>query len=180
MRPVAPGTLLARYLHALDSTAGGSIQPPPSVLRVLASKACRRAVMFGTSLSLDDRRAHAAPQTTHTACSTASAAPATRLQPQASRAARSLAAQPTHPARALAVRPPLPVRPWPTDAGAPRAPRRVADACRELKSKRHLGQPSNIPYKYVASRLAVKPYTVRVVMSRTRAFPIPWSLFHDT
>ena len=159
MRPVAPGTLLARYLHALDSTAGGSIQPPPSVLRVLASKACRRAVMFGTSLSLDDRRAHAAPQTTHTACSTASAAPAT-LATQASRAARSLAAQPTHPARALAVRPPLPVRPWPTDAGAPRAPRRVADAFRELKSKRPFGQPCILHALSMRTRVPSTVYSV--------------------
>ena len=41
---------LLEYCTALESTGGGSTLPPPAVLRVLASKACRRAVMFGDLL----------------------------------------------------------------------------------------------------------------------------------
>ena len=41
---------LFEYAQALDATAGRSIMPPPAVLRVLASKACRRAIMFGDTL----------------------------------------------------------------------------------------------------------------------------------
>ena len=67
--------LPVRYLHALDQTAGGSTQPPPSVLRVLASKACRRAVMFGTSLGLDDRRVRAAARCARCVRNTRSALP---------------------------------------------------------------------------------------------------------
>ena len=43
---------MVEYAEALHATSGGSTLPPPSVLRVIASKACRRAVMFGDSLSL--------------------------------------------------------------------------------------------------------------------------------
>ena len=46
------GPALLEFLHSLHETDGGSLQPPPSVRRVLASKACRRSVMFGTPLSL--------------------------------------------------------------------------------------------------------------------------------
>ena len=42
---------LHEYCASLDATGGGSALPPPAVRRVLASKACRRAVMFGTELS---------------------------------------------------------------------------------------------------------------------------------
>lgn len=40
---------LSEYLHQLASTDGTST-PPPAVLRVLASKACRGAIMFGDYL----------------------------------------------------------------------------------------------------------------------------------
>ena len=43
---------MLEYTRALDATGGGSTLPPPAVLRVLASKACRSAVMFGDVLSL--------------------------------------------------------------------------------------------------------------------------------
>ena len=43
---------MIEYAEALHATGGGSTLAPPAVLRVLASKACRRAVMFGDSLSL--------------------------------------------------------------------------------------------------------------------------------
>jgi DNA mismatch repair ATPase MutL len=39
------------YLHQLLETGGSSRQPPPGVVRVLKSKACRSAIMFGTQLS---------------------------------------------------------------------------------------------------------------------------------
>ena len=48
------GGALLEYLHALEETGGGSTQPPPAAQRVLASKACRRAVMFGTRLDVAD------------------------------------------------------------------------------------------------------------------------------
>ena len=48
------GSALLEYLHALEETCGGSTQPPPAAQRVLASKACRRAVMFGTRLEIAD------------------------------------------------------------------------------------------------------------------------------
>lgn len=40
------------YLHQLLDTSGSSNQPPPGVLRVLRSKACRSAIMFGDVLGL--------------------------------------------------------------------------------------------------------------------------------
>lgn len=43
---------MLEYAHALQRTGGASSQPPPAVMRVLASKACRRAVMFGDTLTL--------------------------------------------------------------------------------------------------------------------------------
>ena len=43
---------LLEYARALEGTAGGSTLAPPAALRVLASKACRRAIMFGDVLSL--------------------------------------------------------------------------------------------------------------------------------
>lgn len=60
--PVVQSVLLAEraaleYVHALQRTGGGSSQPPPAVLRVLASKACRRAVMFGNVLTLPQSQA---------------------------------------------------------------------------------------------------------------------------
>jgi len=42
---------MLEYLHALHASGGGSTEPPPAVSRLLASKACRAAVMFGDSLS---------------------------------------------------------------------------------------------------------------------------------
>jgi DNA mismatch repair ATPase MutL len=48
---------LLEYLHELDATGGGSTQPPPAVARVLASKACRSAWMFGDALSYADGQA---------------------------------------------------------------------------------------------------------------------------
>mmetsp|Transcript_85646 Transcript_85646/g.171032 ORF Transcript_85646/g.171032 Transcript_85646/m.171032 type:complete len:122 (+) Transcript_85646:962-1327(+) len=56
-RPVVQSTDLAEkamieYAEVLDATSGGSTMAPPAVLRVLASKACRRAVMFGDTLDL--------------------------------------------------------------------------------------------------------------------------------
>ena len=43
---------LHEYCHTLDEAAdGGAARPPPAALRVLASKACRSAVMFGTALT---------------------------------------------------------------------------------------------------------------------------------
>ena len=53
--PMAPfgDAALHEYCASLDATGGGSALPPPAVLRVLASKACRRAVMFGTTLSME-------------------------------------------------------------------------------------------------------------------------------
>lgn len=45
------------YLHVLEESAGGSTQPPPAVTRLLASKACRSAVMFGDVLSRADSQA---------------------------------------------------------------------------------------------------------------------------
>ena len=39
------------YCASLQATDGGTFLPPPAVNRVLASKACRRAVMFGDALS---------------------------------------------------------------------------------------------------------------------------------
>ena len=42
------------YLHVLHESQGGSTQPPPVVLRLLASKACRSAIMFGDIISLTD------------------------------------------------------------------------------------------------------------------------------
>ena len=44
---------MLEFACALAATAGGSRLAPPAVQRVLASKACRRAVMFGTELSND-------------------------------------------------------------------------------------------------------------------------------
>lgn len=43
--------LLQLYLHQLLEAASSSSQPPPGVLRVLRSKACRSAIMFGDALS---------------------------------------------------------------------------------------------------------------------------------
>lgn len=43
---------MLEYAQALEDTAGGSTLAPPAVLRVLASKACRRAIMFGDTLSV--------------------------------------------------------------------------------------------------------------------------------
>ena len=43
---------MLEYAQALQDTAGGSTLAPPAVLRVLASKACRRAIMFGDTLSV--------------------------------------------------------------------------------------------------------------------------------
>jgi len=45
---LAPAML--EYAADLDATGGGTTLPPPAVRRVLASKACRRAVMFGDAL----------------------------------------------------------------------------------------------------------------------------------
>ncbi|KAF6251124.1 hypothetical protein COO60DRAFT_671380 [Scenedesmus sp. NREL 46B-D3] len=42
---------LQLYLHQLLETGGSANQPPPGVVRVVKSKACRSAVMFGTQLS---------------------------------------------------------------------------------------------------------------------------------
>lgn len=42
---------MLEYADKLDQTGGGSSMGPPAVLRVLASKACRRAAMFGDTLS---------------------------------------------------------------------------------------------------------------------------------
>jgi hypothetical protein len=42
---------LREYAEALEATGGGSTLAPPAVLRVLASKACRRSVMFGDALT---------------------------------------------------------------------------------------------------------------------------------
>ena len=44
---------MLEYARLLEATAGFSLPPPPAVHRVLASKACRQAVMFGDVL---DRR----------------------------------------------------------------------------------------------------------------------------
>jgi hypothetical protein len=44
-------SLLQLYLHQLLEASGSSSQPPPGVLRVLRSKACRSAIMFGDTLS---------------------------------------------------------------------------------------------------------------------------------
>ena len=44
---------MREYAAALDLTGGASVAPPPAALRVLASKACRRAIKFGDSLDLD-------------------------------------------------------------------------------------------------------------------------------
>ncbi|KAL1500004.1 hypothetical protein AB1Y20_012681 [Prymnesium parvum] len=43
---------MLEYAAALQRSGGCSTQPPPAVARVLASKACRRAVMFGHTLPL--------------------------------------------------------------------------------------------------------------------------------
>lgn len=43
---------MLEYVEELDATGGGSTFAPPAVLRVLASKACRRAIMFGDTLTL--------------------------------------------------------------------------------------------------------------------------------
>lgn len=43
---------MLEYVEALVATGGGSTLAPPAVGRVLASKACRRAVMFGDVLEL--------------------------------------------------------------------------------------------------------------------------------
>ena len=43
---------MLEFAHVLEDTAGGSTLAPPAVLRVLASKACRRAIMFGDTLSM--------------------------------------------------------------------------------------------------------------------------------
>ena len=43
---------MLEYAEVLEATSGGSTLGPPAVLRVLASKACRRAVMFGDALDL--------------------------------------------------------------------------------------------------------------------------------
>lgn len=53
-----PSLATQLYLHQLLETGGGSSssmahQPPPGVLRVLRSKACRGAIMFGDALSRD-------------------------------------------------------------------------------------------------------------------------------
>jgi DNA mismatch repair protein MLH3 len=45
------GCCLQLYLHQLLETGGSSRQPPPGVVRVLKSKACRSAIMSGTQLS---------------------------------------------------------------------------------------------------------------------------------
>ena len=45
-------TALLEYLLALEGSGGASTAPPPAVGRVLASKACRRAAMFGDTLAL--------------------------------------------------------------------------------------------------------------------------------
>jgi DNA mismatch repair ATPase MutL len=42
---------MLEYALSLEATGGASTLPPPAVHRVLASKACRSAVMFGTPLS---------------------------------------------------------------------------------------------------------------------------------
>ena len=47
------GGALLEYLHALSASGGGSTLPPAAALRVLASRACRSAIMFGETLSLD-------------------------------------------------------------------------------------------------------------------------------
>ena len=44
-------------MEALDGTGGGSTLPPPAVMRVLASKACRRAIMFGDELNREQCQA---------------------------------------------------------------------------------------------------------------------------
>jgi DNA mismatch repair protein MLH3 len=43
---------MVEFAQALHDTAGGSTLPPPAASRVLASTACRRAVMFGSELSM--------------------------------------------------------------------------------------------------------------------------------
>ena len=48
---------MVEYAEALAATGGGSTLPPPAAFRVLASKACRRAVMFGDELSRDECQA---------------------------------------------------------------------------------------------------------------------------
>jgi DNA mismatch repair protein MLH3 len=45
-----PAAWLQMYLHQLMET-GVASTPPPGVLRVLRSKACRSAIMFGQRLS---------------------------------------------------------------------------------------------------------------------------------
>ena len=49
--PLGAAALL-EYLLALEGSGGASTAPPPAVGRVLASKACRRAAMFGDTLAL--------------------------------------------------------------------------------------------------------------------------------
>ncbi|KAL3934045.1 MAG: hypothetical protein SGPRY_000001 [Prymnesium sp.] len=44
---------MLEYLKALQRVGGCSTQPPPAVMRILASKACRRAIMFGDTISLE-------------------------------------------------------------------------------------------------------------------------------
>lgn len=56
--PKIEGVLLeasaaVEYVHLLQRTGGCTTQPPPAVLRLLASKACRRAIMFGDMLTLE-------------------------------------------------------------------------------------------------------------------------------
>ena len=41
---------MLEYAAALGATTGASVVPPAAALRVLASKACRRAIKFGDTL----------------------------------------------------------------------------------------------------------------------------------
>ncbi len=48
---------MLEYVEALEATGGGSTLPPPAVGRVLALKACHRAVRFGDALELPQAQA---------------------------------------------------------------------------------------------------------------------------
>lgn len=45
---------LCEWLGVLNATGGATTTPPPAVVRLLASRACRSAVMFGDALTLGD------------------------------------------------------------------------------------------------------------------------------